>query len=116
MSANPSRLGLELSVIAEHNVQRAFRQSYNLIETEQRKLKELNPQNPLLGLVYLDSSHEGCSFADGFKARVVEHMAADLQDPQVCNCNLYYLLGAYIELLREEQINPKFLPAQHFSF
>ena len=95
-----------LSSLSQHDVCSAFRQAYDSIEQEQNRLRIINPENPLLGLVHLHENREGCEFSANYKSRVMEH-TDEARIPS--DATYYFLIGRYIELLREEQEHPKFV-------
>lgn len=98
---------LELDFLSKRDVRAAFRQAHTMIGQEQEKLRRIDPVNPLLGLVQL-TSPTSLDFASNYHARMMEHVDESVMP---ADANIYYGLGKYIELLREEQTDPKFLSA-----
>ncbi len=91
--------------LEKKDVRRAFTRATEDITTEQEKLRRINPQNPLLNLISFPGPGM-MDFAAGFKPIVLEHMPGDIGE----SLPIYAAIGHYVDLLKEEQINPKFLP------
>ena len=72
---------------------------------EKKKLRQKYPKNPLLNLVLVSCD---CEFmnAQNFKSILYEHIPTAELHEGMKDLEEY---GHYVDLLREEQINPKFL-------
>jgi hypothetical protein len=102
-----SPLGKEWSDLAENDVQAAFTLAYNAIETEQIALKSQDPSHALLRLVLLHESRTGCNFDEDFNREVFQRKGIDPTHSDIRSRNYYYTIGAYVELLREENLRRK---------
>ena len=100
-----TRPSTHLDELSRYDVQSAFRHAYDAMDIEQQKLRCHNPNNPFLDLIRLHGDRQGCAFSDNFKSIVMEHTAEE-DIPR--GATLYYFIGRYIELLREEHERPKF--------
>ena len=98
-----TKLAEEYMEMQKKDVRLAFQTVREDVIIEQGKLKRINPQNPLLYLVRLNS-HDHLAIDRRFKPILFEHTEVKKSD------NIYYALGMYVELLKQEQLNPKFLP------
>lgn len=83
----------------------AYQKAASDILFEKKKLRQINPKNPLLNLVLVSCDWEFMHAAN-FKSVLYEHIPTESLHDKLCPLEEY---GHYVDLLREEQIKPKFL-------
>lgn len=100
MNTAQTYLELEKSSLVE-----AYEKAAQDILLEKKKLRQKDPMNPLLSLVLVSCD---CEFmnASNFRSVLYEHIPTEGLHEGMRDLEEY---GHYVDLLREEQINPKFL-------
>jgi hypothetical protein len=76
------------------------------ILSEKIKLRKLNSRNPLLNLVLVSCGGD-IMYNSNFRSILLEHLPLRELPSELSQLEA---LGYYVDMLRDEQINPKFLP------
>jgi hypothetical protein len=99
---NTAQTYLELE---KKSTMEAYEKAASDILFEKKKLRQKDPKNPLLNLVLVSCDFDFMN-AKNFKSILYEHLPTEALDRKLSALEEY---GFYVDMLREEQVNPKFL-------